>query len=84
MLSALSPRLSYIAVTLEDFSYMNVGINSDSINLTFHLTLSEVERDHIIKTLMRCEWRCKTAAKLLGIDRSTLYRKMKKYGISKT
>ena len=46
-----------------------------------YLTLSEVEKIHIINTLNRCEWRCRTAAKQLGINRTTLYRKMKKYGI---
>ena len=47
-----------------------------------HPTLSEVEREHILATLIKCGWRRKIAAKLLGIDRTTLYRKMKKYDIS--
>ena len=44
-------------------------------------TLDEVERDHIIKTLDETAWQYKTAAQILGIDRSTLYRKLKKFGI---
>jgi len=44
-------------------------------------TLDEVERDHIVKTLDETAWQYKTAAQILGIDRSTLYRKLKKFGI---
>lgn len=47
------------------------------------LTLDEIEEIHIFNTLCRYDWNCRTAAKQLGIDRTTLYRKMKKYGISK-
>ena len=46
-------------------------------------TLGELERKHILHTLKLCDGECKTASKLLGINRSTLYRKMKKYGIEK-
>ena len=45
------------------------------------MTLEEVERDHIVQTLQANEWQIQHAAKSLGIDRSTLYRKMKKYNI---
>ncbi|MFC1538266.1 helix-turn-helix domain-containing protein [Candidatus Latescibacterota bacterium] len=48
-----------------------------------YLTLGEVEKIHIINTLNRCDWNCKTSAKQLGINRTTLYRKMKKYGITR-
>ncbi len=44
-------------------------------------TLAEIETAHIRATLDGCGWRCRAAARLLGIDRSTLYRKMKKYDI---
>lgn len=47
-------------------------------------TLDEVEKDHIIKTLDDTKWKYKTAAKILGIDRSTLYRKLKKYKLHRT
>ena len=64
-------------------SLLNVpGDNPELFSRKYNfLTLSEVEKIHIISTLNRCEWRCRTAAKQLGIDRTTLYRKMKKYGI---
>ncbi len=46
-------------------------------------TLSEMERLYIMSTLKRCKGNRKTAAKQLGIDRTTLYRKIKKYGITR-
>jgi transcriptional regulator of acetoin/glycerol metabolism len=46
-------------------------------------TLSEMERKHILHTLKLCDGEYKIASKLLGINRSTLYRKMRKYGIDK-
>jgi hypothetical protein len=47
-------------------------------------TLAEVERDHILKTLDDTHGRCTAAAKILGINRTTLYRKMKAYGINRS
>ncbi|MBI1318925.1 MAG: FHA domain-containing protein [Candidatus Hydrogenedens sp.] len=45
-------------------------------------TLAELERRHIIAAIERCEGNIKAAAGLLGIGRSTLYRKLGEYGIS--
>ncbi|MBW2369328.1 MAG: sigma 54-interacting transcriptional regulator [Deltaproteobacteria bacterium] len=47
-------------------------------------SLSEVERDHIIKALKRSNWNKSTAAKLLSIDRNRLNRRLKKLGIDKS
>ncbi len=44
------------------------------------LPLEEVERRHIIETLKKVSDDKTRAAELLGIDLSTLYRKLKKYG----
>ncbi|MFC1511911.1 helix-turn-helix domain-containing protein [Candidatus Latescibacterota bacterium] len=46
------------------------------------MTLREIEAIHIRKTLTRCGWKYKLAARELGIDRTTLYRKMKKFSIT--
>ena len=44
-------------------------------------TLQEVERELIFKTLTNCRWNKHRAAKKLGIDRGTLYGKIKRYGL---
>ena len=46
-------------------------------------TLQEVEENHIRQILMDNDWNIARSAKVLGIDRSTLYSKIKKYEIGK-
>jgi len=46
-------------------------------------SLDDVERTHILKTLEACDWNQTRAAKILDIDRVTLYNKIKKYGFKK-
>jgi len=47
------------------------------------VTLEEVERAHILRVLESCDWNQTRTAKLLEIDRVTLYNKIKKYGFQK-
>jgi two-component system response regulator HydG len=47
------------------------------------LTLDRVEEAHVRRMLAAAGFNVTRAAKLLGIDRVTLYNKMKKYGITK-
>lgn len=44
-------------------------------------SLAEVERRHIAGALVSTAWNKALAARILGIDRTTLYRKMKRYGL---
>jgi DNA-binding NtrC family response regulator len=44
-------------------------------------TLSDIERDLILFAIERCDGRMTRVARALGIGRSTLYRKLKEYGI---
>jgi DNA-binding NtrC family response regulator len=46
-------------------------------------TLASVEKHHIRTVLERNDWKIKKSAEDLGIDRSTLYAKMKKYGLDR-
>jgi DNA-binding NtrC family response regulator len=43
--------------------------------------LAEVEKAHILQTLERCGWNHSRAAEALGIGRTTLWRKLKEYGL---
>jgi two-component system response regulator HydG len=47
------------------------------------LSLYENERLYILKTLAECNWNKKLAASVLGINRSSLYSKLKKYAIGR-
>ena len=44
-------------------------------------SLASVERAHILRVLEHCDGNKKAAAELLEIDRSTLYAKLKQYGV---
>lgn len=46
-------------------------------------TLAEMEKRHILRALADCNGRAAQAAALLGIPRSTMYSKLKRYGIQK-
>jgi DNA-binding NtrC family response regulator len=45
-------------------------------------TLTELERDHVSLVLRACDGHKTQAADILGIDRKTLYRKMKQFGLA--
>jgi len=46
-------------------------------------TLQEVEKAHVKRILAENQWNIARSAKILGIDRSTLYSKIKRYKIEK-
>ena len=45
--------------------------------------LKEVEKVHILEMLNENQWNIARSSKILGIDRSTLYNKIKRYNLSK-
>jgi len=45
------------------------------------VTLSDVEKAHIEKVLRLCDWNRSAAAKILGIDRRTLFTKIQRHGL---
>ncbi len=69
-------------LTEEDFSFL---AQSDLSGRTWAIppgiTLQEMERQSIIVTLQRTGGNIKESASILGIDRSTLYEKIKRYEI---
>jgi DNA-binding NtrC family response regulator len=55
---------------------------------SFHLpqdaargTLEEVEKEYLLQVLEETNWQKKKASEILGIDPSTIYRKLQRYGI---
>ncbi len=46
-------------------------------------SLAEVERKHIGSVLERTEWNITRTAKILGVDRVTVYNKIRKYGLQR-
>ena len=50
-------------------------------DLFIPLSLDDIERNHIIRTLEHTEWNKSLASKQLGIERTTLDRKIKRYNI---
>ena len=44
-------------------------------------SLAALEKDHIARVLSDCEGNVTRAAKVLDIDRATLYNKLKRYGL---
>lgn len=47
------------------------------------ITLERLEKEHILSTLDRTNWKKSMAAQILGIERSTLDRKLKRYKVSR-
>jgi DNA-binding NtrC family response regulator len=54
-----------------------------SPGLSRQVTLADAERNHILQTLERFGRNHSSAAGALGIGRTTLWRKLKEYGIDR-
>jgi DNA-binding NtrC family response regulator len=67
----------------EDFAFLSrpAGTPGEGAPLPAGLTLQEMEKEYVAATLARLQGNVKAAAEALGIDRSTLYEKIRKYGI---
>jgi len=48
---------------------------------TTHESLDEVEKNHIMQTLINHEWNISQTARALKVDRVTLYNKIRKYNL---
>jgi len=62
---------------------LRVGVGGPADRPAGPLSLEELERAHIRRVLDGCEWNISQAAKLLGIDRGTLYAKIRRYGFER-
>lgn len=68
-------------IEMEDINKLLEKETAD--RMQFKTARGDMERDIIINALNQTDWHFTRAAKLLGIDRSTLFRKMKKFEIKK-
>lgn len=64
-------------------SSLSVGLSATHTLGYKERTVEDVERDHIKATLIHTEWNKSQAASILGIERSTLDRKIKSYDLQK-
>jgi Nif-specific regulatory protein len=48
------------------------------------LSLADIEQEHILATLEHTDWNKSKAAQILGIERSTLDRKLKRYHVPRS
>jgi two-component system response regulator HydG len=56
--------------------------SEDIVSVT-NLTLDELEKEYLLKVLEETGWHKKRAASILGINASTLYRKLQRYGFER-
>ena len=71
-------------LTEDDFAFLaHAPGGSADWSAPSHLTLKEIERLSIEAALRRTSGNRKEAAQILGIDRSTLYDKLKRHGIER-
>jgi len=66
------------------FEELPTGVRSRSVpdEGSASRTLDDVERSHILLVLDTLRWNKAEAARILGINRATLYRKLQRYGLS--
>lgn len=68
----------------DDFREVETGTSTTtSTDDTLQCVLDQHTRQHLISILDKTGWRKQQAAKLLGIDRVTLYRMLKKFSIDR-
>lgn len=75
-------------VTTHDVQISTDGfefLNNNKLEKFVHskMSLAEMEKGHIESILKSCDYNISTASKILEIDRTTLYNKIKKYGLQK-
>ena len=70
-----------VVIQTDDLSLPNG--NSGSRASTLHEARAQYEREFILSKLKENNWNISQTARLLGLERSYLYRKMKAYGIEK-
>jgi DNA-binding NtrC family response regulator len=68
-------------LTEEDFAFLRRPVPSPAASQGKRLTLDEIENQAIVQMLQETHGNIKEAAAILGVDRSTLYDRIKRYGL---
>jgi len=58
-----------------------IGASQEEELKTRYFSLDDVEKEHILKTLVQTGWNISKTSTILGIDRSTLYNKINRYDL---
>jgi DNA-binding NtrC family response regulator len=67
---------------VKDFKFLNpAGQDTNPLNALDNLNLKDIEKLYIKKTLEENKWNKLQVAKILGIDRKTLYKKIREYNL---
>src|ERR1035437_5701190 len=73
-----------LELTDADFSFLALNcLESKAWAVPAGMTLQEMEKQLIVATIQRTGGNIKESANILGIDRSTMYEKIKRYDISR-
>jgi DNA-binding NtrC family response regulator len=67
----------------DDFAFLRGGNGGASLRIPANMTLQDLEKHAIVAALERSGGNIKEAATALGIDRSTLYDKLKRYQVTR-
>ncbi len=65
---------------VEDFSFLKAA----PVTISGPQTLRENEKEHILQILEDCDWNVTAASKILDVNRVTLHRMIKRYGLKRT
>lgn len=66
-------------ITIDNNDMCDSGESDEELSAR---SLANIEKQHIQRVLIETSWRRTEAAKILGINRTTLYNKIKEYGLS--
>ncbi len=76
-------RVDFIQTTVAPENEISIEDKGrDPGKLSFHNVVMDSQKSVIIRALNQCYWQKSKTANMLGIDRKTLYRKMKHFGLS--
>ena len=71
-------------ITVDDYYKVTSNNNPNIIEgKTFKEAKSKFEKELLLNTLQKCDWRVVDAAKELGIERTNLFKKMQKYNLKR-